>query len=206
MGKYQREPSMPSDPQRPSWWRIPSPSVLLLVLLLSFLPWVEVGCENKVSVSSSGGKTVLATQAGFQIATGRHTEHNPFGDLSNGGSNAAQARLYGDKAGRGAAPLLFVFFISLLAAVGSGLPARASFGGTRPRCSSPGKRNVTWRHKPCAAAPVEGPSLAANPFSRSVCDFSRSSFARTLYLHSTTLLGDTASGQYSSQARTSPLA
>jgi len=44
---------MPSDPQRPSWWRIPSPSMLLLVLLLSFLPWVEVGCENKVNMEKS---------------------------------------------------------------------------------------------------------------------------------------------------------
>ena len=138
---------MPSDPQRPSWWRIPSPSMLLLVLLLSFLPWVEVGCENKVnmenllggqvgntkvSVSSSGGKTVLATQSGFQIATGGHTEHNPFGDLSKGGKGvtvgtpAAQAQLHGDKDGPAATPLMFLCFISLLAAIIAGFAMQPS--------------------------------------------------------------------------------
>ena len=52
---------MPSDPQRPSWWRIPSPSVLLVVLLLSFLPWVDVGCENKVDMENLLGGQVGAT-------------------------------------------------------------------------------------------------------------------------------------------------
>jgi hypothetical protein len=134
---------MHSDPQRPAWWRIPSPSILLLVLLLSFLPWIEIGCENKldtknlfggqagaanVSVSTTGGKTVLATQSGFQIATGGHTERNPLGDLSKGGKKgvsigtpSAQGQLDGSKNRPSAAPLLFFFFISLLAAVVVGL-------------------------------------------------------------------------------------
>jgi hypothetical protein len=132
---------MTSDPQRPAWYRIPTPSMLLLVLLLSFLPWIEVGCENKVntenlfggkvgpmnvSVSTTSGKTVLATQSGFQIAVGGHTDHYPFGDLSKGGSKgatvgtpAAQGQL-DRKDGPDAAPLLLIFFISVAAAVFAG--------------------------------------------------------------------------------------
>lgn len=112
---------MPSDPQRPAWWRIPSPSVLLLVLLLSFLPWIEIGCESKV------GKTVFATQSGHQIAIGSHTEHNPFGDSSNGGkkgavvpSHPARGQMGSNKELPEAAPLLVIYFMSVLAAIVAG--------------------------------------------------------------------------------------
>jgi hypothetical protein len=129
---------MPLDSQRPAWWRIPSPSMLLLVFIFSFLPWIEIGCENKVdaknlfggqagatkvAVSTTGGKTVLATQSGFQIATGGHTEHNPLGESSKNadpGATAARGQLSSDRDGPAAAPLLFVFFLAVVTAIVAG--------------------------------------------------------------------------------------
>jgi hypothetical protein len=115
--------------------------MLLLVLLLSFLPWIEIGCENKVStenqfggqlggakvsISTPGGKPVLVTQSGIQIAAGGHTDLNPFGDHSkrgnrdaDAGTPAALAQLDSRK-DFDAAPLLLVFFISVAASVIAG--------------------------------------------------------------------------------------
>jgi hypothetical protein len=119
--------------------------MLLLVLLLSFLPWIEIGCENKVDTKNllgslanqtgatnsaaftGGGKTVLASQSGIQIATGGHTDHNPIGDSQKdnvkGGTTKAQAgpgQVGVDRDRPGAAPLLSIFFISILAAIVAG--------------------------------------------------------------------------------------
>jgi hypothetical protein len=131
---------MTPDPQRPAWWRLPAPSMLLLVLLLSFLPWIEIGCENKVDTKTllsnigvqsgatpDNGKTVLVSQSGFQIATGGHTEHNAFRDSQKSSqkgvttdAKSTQRQRGGDKDGLGAAPLLFLFFITVLAAIVGG--------------------------------------------------------------------------------------
>jgi hypothetical protein len=133
---------MPLDGPRPSWWRFPAPSVLVLVLLLSFLPWIEIGCESKVDRSSPfggfgiqggpadaavpnfSGKTILATQSGFQIATGGHSDSTSLGDLRKGNAKgvsvSAPVMPGANQDGPPAAPLMFVFFLLALAAVVAG--------------------------------------------------------------------------------------
>src|SRR5262245_23547946 len=129
---------------RPAWWRFPSPSLLVLVLLLSFLPWIEFGCESKVNTSSpfgdlggfgggkgvtapkvSGGRTILATQSGFQIATGGHTVNSPIegmqeGKAKNSVGSGAKGQPPRDKDGFASAPLMFVFFLAVLTGIVTG--------------------------------------------------------------------------------------
>jgi hypothetical protein len=139
---------MPLIPPRPAWWRIPSPSILVLVLLFSFFPWIEIGCESKVDTSNPMGglgglgglgqakgipspnfasKTIVATQSGFQIATGGHSDANQLGNLQQGnakgvtiGAPTVQVQPGSGKDGPSAAPLMFVFFLTVLAAIVAG--------------------------------------------------------------------------------------
>src|SRR6516164_1499411 len=83
-GRRPKEPSMPRTPQRPGWWRLPAPSVLIFTLLIGVFPWVEIGCEGKPKdfdelnqphpltgkkpsrKIGENGKFVVATQNGYQ--------------------------------------------------------------------------------------------------------------------------------------------
>jgi len=136
---------MPSDPPRPGWWRFPTPSCMVLVLILSFLPWLEIGCESKADLGNplggmgggqlkitppglGGGKPmILAEQSGFQIATGNHTTKNPLEDTFGGGlggnvgAPGAMGAAGGGKQDIAAAPLIWLFFLGVVASIAGGL-------------------------------------------------------------------------------------
>jgi hypothetical protein len=119
---------------RPTWWRFPAPSILVLVLALSCLPWLEIGCESKLDTSTAfggltggkggptigSGRTLLVSQSGLQIATGGHTDINHLGNTPANTPKGLPLTAPGQPGsgdGPGAAPLLFVFFLTVLAAI-----------------------------------------------------------------------------------------
>jgi hypothetical protein len=117
---------------------------MVLVLLLSFLPWIEIGCESKadlgnqlggmgggqVKITPPGlgtGPQIFATQSGFQIAAGKYSKTGLIADLPEGGGQGpnlgapgAKGPAGGGKDGPDAAPLLWLFFLGILAAIGAG--------------------------------------------------------------------------------------
>jgi len=131
---------MPPDRPRPPWWRFPTPACMVLVLILSFLPWIEIGCESKADLGKElggmgggqfkitppglgTGPQIFAEQSGFQIATGSYTKKGMMSDLPQGGNPAApgaKGQPGGGKDGPDAAPLMWLFFLGVLAAIGAG--------------------------------------------------------------------------------------
>jgi len=84
-----------------------------LVLLLSFLPWVDVQCH----------KETLLTQSGMQAATGGHTIGDTFRQMEE-----MQKQMGGEKPKQkepdiSSAPLMILWFLVVLAGIGLGVLA-----------------------------------------------------------------------------------
>jgi hypothetical protein len=127
---------MPFDAPRPAWWRLPTPSCLIVVLLLSLLPWIEVGCESKLDMNKQlegfgggkatltpgfqGGKQIILTQSGVQVSYGGYSKSGILADLPEGdgmGPGGAKSQPGGAKKDIEAAPLMFLFFVAVLAGI-----------------------------------------------------------------------------------------
>jgi len=112
---------------------------MVLVLLLSFLPWIEIGCEGKADVGNqlggmgdgqfkltppglSGGKQIFATQSGFQVAAGTYSKAGVLTNLPAGVTvnESKGGQPGGGKDGPDAAPLVWLFFAGVIAAIAAG--------------------------------------------------------------------------------------
>jgi len=112
---------------------------MVLVLILSFLPWLEIGCESKADLGNQlggmgggqlkitppglgGGKQIFAEQSGFQIAAGTYTKKGLVADMPQGGGGpGATGQPGGGKDGPDAAPLVWLFFFGVVASIAGGL-------------------------------------------------------------------------------------
>jgi hypothetical protein len=104
---------------------------MVLVLILSFLPWLEIGCESKADLGKElggmggmgggqlkltppglGSPQIFAEQSGFQIARGTYSKKGLVAEVPQGGGG-------GDK-GPDKAPLMWLFFFGVVASIAGG--------------------------------------------------------------------------------------
>jgi hypothetical protein len=146
---------MAASSYRPFWWRFPSPSALLLLLIIGALPWIEVGCtgtekdiENLNKPGPGGqkpparlaedGRFIFAIQNGYQTIWGGSSPGRDMAIIGRELEKEAKAK--GTPTGGtpkttkgptakeknkddepGAAPLVAVYFVLILVAIGVGL-------------------------------------------------------------------------------------
>jgi hypothetical protein len=128
---------MSDTPRRAGWWRWPAPSVLVFTLLIGVFPWIEIGCRGKPQdfeeiatklrqPLGANGKVVLQTQTGYQALWGGSSPGPEIRELrrkmeeSKQSSPAPAVQVVPNNDRAESAPLVWVYFVLVLAAVAIG--------------------------------------------------------------------------------------